>query len=318
MKASLLYWFRIFRDAAVHWASNDVFAYAGALAFYTVFSLAPVMIIAVAIVGLVFGHDAAQGEIVAQLQGAIGRDAAQMIETAVANSRIERAGIAPTLIGIGTVLVGATTVFAQMQRSLNAIWQVAPRPSRSSIVLLIKSRILSLAVVLALGFVLLVSLLLSVIVRAITAFAEEWLPIPSPLVLAFDTAVSLLVVSLLLATIFRVLPDVRLNWRDVWLGALITAILFSIGRAFISMYLAYTATATTYGAAGSLVVLLLWVNYTSLILLFGAAFTRAHMMARGKPIIPNSTAVAIHTEITEHPPRPAHRASNHPAHAEHT
>ena len=299
MKKFFGYWFGVLRKTVHYWLESDAFIHAAALAFFTVFSVAPVVIIVVGIVGAVLGEDAARGEISRQLQQTIGPEAAQAVETAVASSRFEASGIVPTLIGVGAMLFGATGVFAQMQRSLNTIWGVMAKPTRSSIYLLVKARLLSLAVVLAFGFVLLVSLLLSVILNAIVAWGREWLPLPAPLLTGVETVTSLAVITLLFATIFRVLPDVILRWKDVILGAFVTAALFTFGRSLIALYLAETAPASTYGAAGSLVLLLLWVNYSSLILLFGAAFTRAHRESNGLPVRPRNSAVLVHTEIVE-------------------
>ncbi|ANQ86224.1 YihY/virulence factor BrkB family protein [Azoarcus olearius] len=299
MKTALRYWSGVAKTTVRLWLDAQVFVHAAALAFFTVFSVAPVVIVVVSIVGTVLGERAAQGEIAEQLQSVIGAEAAAAVQTAVEGSRIERSGILPTLAGIGALLLGATSVFGQMQTALNAIWGVAPKPTRSSVWLLIKARLLSLTVVLAIGFVLLVSLLLSVAVQAVVTFAQDWLPIPGGLLVGLDSVVSLVVVTLLFATIFRVLPDVVLGWRDVLLGAFATALLFSLGRGLIATYLSTTATASTYGAAGSLVLLLMWVNYSSLILLFGAAFTRAHVEARGRTVQPRATAVVVHRELVE-------------------
>lgn len=297
--ALVRYWFGVLSRTVRLWLDAQVFMHAAALAFFTLFSVAPVVIIAVTVVGLVLGESAAQGQIVEQLQAAIGAEAAAAVQTAVENSRIEQSGLLPTLAGIGAVLFGATTVFTQMQMSLNAIWGVAPRPTRSGVFIYLKTRLLSLAVVLGIGFVLLVSLTLSVLLRALVTFAQDWLPVPAELVLGLDWTVSLAVITLLFGTVFRVLPDVVLLWRDVLLGAFVTALLFALGRALIAIYLSTTATASTYGAAGSLVMLLLWVNYSSLILLFGAAFTRAHVEARGRAVRPRATAVCVHRQLIE-------------------
>lgn len=297
MNSWVRYWMVVLQKTVRLWLDAQVFVHAAALAFFTVFSVAPVVIVAVTIVGLVLGESAAQGQMAQQLEAAIGAQAAQAVQTAVKASRIEQSGILPTLAGFGAMLFGATTVFAQMQAALNAIWCVAPRPTRSSIFIYLKGRLLSMTIVLAIGFVLLVSLLLSVAVRAVVEFASDWVPIPPPLLLLLDWGGSLFVVTLLFATIFRVLPDVVLRWRDVWLGALVTALLFAVGRSLIALYLSTTATASTYGAAGSLVLLLMWVNYSSLILLLGAAFTRANVEARGRVIRPRVTAVRVHREL---------------------
>lgn len=292
------FWLDIFLSAANNWLRQS-FIYAAALAFYTVFSIAPVMIVVVAIVGLVLGEQAAEGQLLEQLQQAIGPEAAEVVETAVANSHLDVSGIWPMLAGVAAIIVGATAVFAQMQQSLNAIWEVAPRPSKSSIWLFVKARILSMTVVLAIGFVLLVSLLLSVALRTVMAFAEHWLPVPGWAMAGLELTVSLAVATFLFAAIFKILPDVTLSLKDVLVGALVTAVLFTAGRSLIAIYLANTATASTYGAAGSLALLLLWVNYSALILLYGAAFTRAHLEARGRTVKPGKSAVRVHRELIE-------------------
>lgn len=298
------FWLRVLGRAGQHWLDNQAFIYAAALAFFTVFSIAPVMIVAVTVVGLVLGEKAAQGQIMDQLQDTIGPEAAGIVQTAVVNSQIDQSGLVPSLIGLAAIILGATTVFAQMQQSLNAIWDVAARPSRNSALVYVRSRLLSLTIVLAIGFILLVSLLMSVALRTVMTFAEQWLPVPGFLLIGLEMALSFGVVTLLFAAMFRILPDVILGWKDVLIGGAITAALFTLGRSLIALYLANTATASTYGAAGSLVVLLLWVHYSSLILLFGAAFTRAQLEARGGTVRPRTTAVRVHRRLVEDGPPP--------------
>ena len=293
------HWAAVFKSAGKNWIESQAFIYAAALAFFTVFSIAPVVILIVAVLGLVLGEDTARAELMGQLEAVMGAQAVGVVETAITNSRIEDSGIWPTLAGLGATIVGATTVFAQMQKSLNQIWDVAPRPTRSSVWIFIKARLLSLTMVLSIGFVLLVSLVLGVVVRAIIAHAEQWLRIPAWLMLGVEPVISLTVVTLLFAAIFRILPDVVLRWKDVLAGAFITALLFTVGRTLIAWYLANTAAASAYGAAGSLVLLLLWVNYSSLILLIGASICRANLEQRGRRIRPRNTAVRVHRELVE-------------------
>lgn len=293
------YWTGILRAAAANWLESQAFIYAAALAFFTVFSMAPVVILVVAVAGVFLGEMAARGEIFEQLSEVLGAEAAEVVQTAVINSQIDQSGLLPTLMGLAATVIGATTVFAQMQQSLNQIWDVAPKPSRSSIWRFLRARVLSLTTVLALGFVLLVSLLLSVGLRAIMEFAEQWLPVPGWMMIGLDVSLSLAVVTGLFAAMFKILPDVVLSWRDVLAGAFVTAVLFTLGRSLIAVYLAQGATASAYGAAGSLVLLLLWVNYSSLILLFGAALTRAHCEARGIALRPTSTAVHVRRQLLE-------------------
>jgi len=286
----------ITRDALRLWLDSDAFSHAGSLAFYTLFSLAPVVIIAVTIIGVVLGEQAAQGQVVGQLQDLMGAEAAAAVEQAVARSRIQESGLLPTLLGAGALVLGATTVFAQMQHSLNGIWGVAARPNRSGLFALLKRRLLSLTVVLAIGFVLLVSLLLGVVLRAVLHFTHQFVPAVAVLLSTAELLLSWLAMSMLFAAIFKVLPDVVLRWRDVLVGALVTALLFSVGKYAIALYLTHTATASTYGAAGSVVLILLWVYYSSLILLFGAAFTKVQMLAGGGSVVPRNSAVRVHRE----------------------
>jgi membrane protein len=300
-KQTAQHWWSITREAVKLWLDSNAFSHAGALAFYTLFSLAPVVIIAVSVIGIVMGEQAAQGHIVGQLQDVMGHEAARAVEQAVARSRIEESGLLPTLLGVAALLAGATTVFGQMQSSLNAIWGVAARPHRNNLFALVKNRLLSLTVVLAIGFVLLVSLLLGVVLRAVLEFTDRFVPAIAALLSGSEVLVGLLSAALLFGAVFKVLPDVVLHWRDVVVGALVTAVLFSVGRWGIAAYLAHTATASTYGAAGSVVLILLWVYYSSLILLFGAAFTKAHLLARGRAVVPRNTAVLVRRELLTGP-----------------
>jgi membrane protein len=295
-------WWSITRDATELWLERDAFTYAGSLAFYTLFSLAPVVIIAVAVIGVVFGQEAARGEIVAQLEGLMGNEAARAVERAVARSRVQESGLLPTVIGVAALVVGATTVFAQMQAALNTIWSVAARPSRNSLFVFLKNRLLSLTVVLAIGFVLLLSLLLGVVLRAVLHFTHQFVPWVASLMGGAEVLLSWGALWMLFCAFFKVLPDVVLQWRDVVVGALVAALLFSIGRYAIAAYLAYTATASAYGAAGSVVLILLWVYYSSLILLYGAAFTKTQLLARGGHVVPRNSAVVVRRQLVIDPP----------------
>jgi membrane protein len=290
---------RLFLSAGGLWLERNAFVHAGSLGFYTLFSMAPIVIIAVSIAGAIFGEQAASNEIAARLEEFIGRDAAVAVQDAVARSRPEVAGLVPAVTGIVALLVGATTVFAQMQISLNRIWGVAAKPKKSGLLLMIKSRMLSLTVVLTIGFVLLVSLLLNVALRAVIAYAESWVPVPPALLTVAELALSMAAITVLFAVIFKVLPDAVVDWRDVWVGASITAALFIVGRSLIALYLTYTAPASSYGAAGSLVLVLLWVYYSSLILFFGAALTKARHLASGRDVVPRATAVRVREELVE-------------------
>jgi membrane protein len=286
-------------EAISLWTSRNAFQHAGALAFYTLFSLAPLGIIVIAILGAVFGEEAASGQVAAQIEGLIGPQAARAVQEAVLRSRVEQTGLLPTVLGIGALLMGATTVFAQMQASLNQFWGVTARPSRSGVVVFLVTRLLSLGVVLIIGFLLLTSLVMSMGILAVIRYAESWIPIPTLAVSAIDLALSLGTSTLLFAMIFKILPDVRLEWRDVWRSAFMTAVLFVIGQYLISFYLTTTAPGSTYGAAGSLVLVLMWVYYSALILFLGTALTKATILQRGDRIVPKPTAVRVHMDILE-------------------
>ncbi len=291
IKDSLL----ILRRALRIWLEHNAFSHAGALAFFTLFSLAPTLIVLVTVVGIVLGEGAAEGEIVARLQETIGAEAAGAIEQAILMSRLEVSGLMPTLLGIGAILVGATTVFGQLRASLNALWDVRPSPARSGLLHLAKTRILALFVVLLIGFALLLSFVVNLILNALAFHFDGILPSREVQLLmsSGEWLLSFLIVALFIATLFKVLPDVALTWVDVALGAIVTTLMLAIGRYGIPAFLAKTATASTYGAAASVVVVLFWVYYSMLIVLLGTAFTRAHLEARGRPLVPRPSAVRI-------------------------
>ena len=290
---------QIFKTAAERWLERDAFEHAAALAFCTLFSLAPLVIIVVAIVGIVFGEDAASGQIAVALSDLVGPQAAKAVEEAVRHSRLEEAGLLPTILGVGALIFGATTVFAQMQSALNKFWGVKARPTRNSILTYITVRLLSLGMVLIIGFLMLTSFIVSLGVTGIIEYAREWVPIPGFAVVLIDLAVSLAVTTVLFGMLFKVLPDVRIQWADVWRGAFVTALLFAIGKYLISLYLTHVATASTYGAAGSLVLILLWVYYSSLILFFGTCLTIARILQRGDQVRPKKTAVRTRVVLEE-------------------
>lgn len=289
----------ITREAVDLWFSRNAFQHAGALGFYTLFSMAPLLIILTTIVGAVYGEQAASGEITGKISDLLGPQAAEAVTEAIRRSRTEEAGLLPTFLGIGALLFGATTVFAQMQTSLNQFWSVRSKPSRSGVVEFLRTRLVSLSLVLILGFLLLVSFAATLAVSAAVEYANERIPIPAIIVKGIDLVTSLGVATLLFATIFKVLPDVHLRWSDMWRGAFVTAVLFVIGQYLISSYLTSAAPGSPYGAAGALVLILLWVYYSALILFIGAALTRAWIRHRGDYIRPKSTAVKVKMEILE-------------------
>ena len=281
------------------WTSKNAFQLAGALAFYTLLSMAPLLIIVITLTGVILGEAAVQGEVAGQMTRFVGPDAAEVLEETVRRVRIEEAGLFPTLLGVAAMLFGATTVFAQMQKALNSIWDVRPKPSRSGLVSFALTRLVSFGMVLVIGFLLLVSFVASMALSGLTRFADEWLPVPELLATGMDLAVSLLVTVLLFGMIFKVLPDVRLSWGHVFRGAVLTGVLFVAGQYLISFYLTRAGPASAYGAAGSLVAILMWVYYSTLIVFFGAAFTREYVRRTGGIIAPSPGAVKTRTDIVE-------------------
>jgi len=290
---------QISKTATQRWLERDAFSHAAALAFCTLFSLAPLVIIVVSIVGIVFGEDAASGRISAAISDLIGVKAATAVEEAVRRSRLVEAGLLPTILGIGALIFGATTVFAQMQSALNQFWGVKAMPSRNGMLTFVTVRLLSLGMVLIVGFLMLTSFIVSLGVTGVIEYAREWVPIPGFAVVLIDLTVSLGVTTVLFGMLFKILPDVRIQWADVWRGAFITAVLFAIGKYLISLYLTHVAPASTYGAAGSLVLILLWVYYSSLILFFGTCLTIATILQRGDQVRPKNSAVRTRIVLEE-------------------
>jgi membrane protein len=248
---------------------------AAAISFYTVFSLAPLLVIVIAVVGLAFGQEAAQGQVVGQIQGLVGPDAARMIEEMIEGARRPAAGIFATALGLGILLLGAAGVFGQLQEALNRIWDAPSSPQRRLLGLL-HDRFLSFAMLLGTGFLLLVSLVVSAALQALGTVFGRWLPSPLILLEGLHLVLSLAVITVLFALIYKILPQVRIQWRDVWVGAALTAGLFVLGKFLIGLYLGRGSFTSAFGAAGSLVVILLWVYYSAQILLFGAEFTHIY------------------------------------------
>ena len=268
-------WNKMLAEVAGNWTRHGASAQSAALAFYTIFSLAPILVVVIALAGAIFGEEAVRGQIFREFQGLMGPEAALLIQEVLKSAARPASGRVATLLGIGTLLFGATAVFAQLQESLNRVWEVAPKPG-AVFTTLLRKRILSFAILLGVGFLLMVSLVLSAGLSALSSRLEALLPVNIGLLQAFNFLLSFLLITLLFALIYRLLPDVRLAGRDVILGAVATSLLFVLGKTLIGYYLGRTSMASAYGAAGSLVVVLLWVYYSSLIFFFGAELTWVH------------------------------------------
>ena len=285
--------FRLVKETFKEWQEDNVPLLAAALAYYTLFSLAPLLIIAIAIAGAFFGEAAAQRDIAGQIQGMVGKDGAEAIQAMIQNAHKPSAGGAiATIFGVVTLILGASGVFGQLQTALNTIWEVKPKPGRG-LKSFLKSRFLSFAMVIVIGFLLLVSLVLSAILAGISSFFGTFLPALTALGVVLNFALSFGVTTVLFAAIYKFLPDVKVPWSNLWVGAAVTSLLFSIGRFLIGLYLGNSAVGSTYGAAGSLIVILIWVFYSAQILLIGAEFTQVYSKYRGFPIEPSPHAVRI-------------------------
>lgn len=277
------------KAGAAGWVDDNVPRMAAALAYYTVFALAPLLMIAIGVAGQIFGRQAAEGRVVDAIAGTVGERSAVTIQTMLVATRTHFSGVAATAVGVVTLFLGATGVFSTLQGSLNTIWRVRPRSGRTMRRFL-ETRFLSFAMVLGIGFLLLVSLLLSAGLSAVGAYARELLPVPEVLLQAASALTSFGVITFLFAMIYKVLPDVTISWRDVWVGATITAILFTLGKFLLGLYLGRSLVASTYGAAGALILVLVWVYYSANIVLLGAEMTRAYATCFGSPIRPDRDA----------------------------
>ena len=285
--------FGLLKETVTEWNEDKVPLWAAALAYYTVFSLAPLLLIAISIAGAFFGEEAARGEIVGQIQGLVGQDGASVIQSMIQNTQKPGSGgTIATVIGVVTLLFGASGVFGQLQDALNTIWEVKPKPGQG-VWSFVQSRFLSFAMVLVLGFLLLVSLVLSAVLAAIGNFFGNLLPGYVIVGQAINFVVSFGFITLLFAAIYKFLPDVRVPWKYLWVGAAVTALLFNVGKFLIGLYLGNSGVGSTYGAAGSLVVILLWVFYSAQIILFGAEFTQVYAKYHGVEIEPSKHAVKI-------------------------
>ena len=275
---------RVTRRAAIKWYEDDCLTLGAALAYYTVFSMAPVLVIAIAVAGALFGQEAAQGEIVAQIRGLVGEEGAVAIQSLIESAGRQDAGAIATLIGLVVLLFGSTSAFSQLQAALNKIWEV-PTQASAGLWDVLRARFLSFAAVLGVGFLLSVSLVLSAAVAAFGRFGRGRVPEIARVLEAADFLGTMLVHTLLFAMIFKLLPDVPIRWRHVWLGAGVTAGLFFIGKLVIGLYLATSEVGAAYGAAGWVILILAWVYYSAQIVLFGAEFTRAYAV-EGRPSSP--------------------------------
>ena len=289
MLKSVAVFLRLFGTAARAWWDDDATRLGASLAYYTLFAIAPILLVATAIAGLAFGEEAVRGEIVYQLDSLVGREGALAVQSLLEGASQRRAGALATVIGAIAFLIAATGAFLELQVALNTIWRVKVKANPNLTIYLI-DRVRSFGLVVAVGFLLLVSLAVTAALAALNAWLSRLSPEIPLLWGALGNLVSIVVTTGLFAMLFRFLPDVRLHWRDVTTGAVVTAVLFAVGQQLIGLYLGQSSMASAYGAAGSMMVLLLWVYYSCQILLFGAEFTRVYAQSRGVKPKPESFA----------------------------
>jgi membrane protein len=280
-------------EQAVHdWSVHRAARLAAALSYYTLLSLAPLLVLAVALAGLVFGEQAARGEISEQVSALLGPEVARALQSLLRNAHEPHKGVLGTLVSTIVLFFGASGVFGELQSSLDHIWQVQPKPGRG-VWGVVRDRLTSFTMVLSVGFLLLVSLVLSSAISTVGGLLERALPGGELLWAALDFFFSLLVVSTLFALIFKTVPDVKVTWRETWPGAFLTALLFTVGKSLLALYLGHSSVASPYGAAGSVIVLVVWVYYSAQILFFGAEFSRVYTQRRRPQIPPRSNAMRI-------------------------
>ncbi len=271
---------RLLKVAFAGWWADRAMSLGASIAFFTVFSLAPMLLAAIAVAGLAFGREAAQGAIVAELGGMIGTNEASFLETMIASAGNVGSGLIGTAVGTVTFLLLVTGAVVELQDDLNIIWKAKP-PASYGILDFIKTRLVSFALVLGIGFLLLVSLVIDTGVTALGSYLEANFSGASILLRFLNSLVAFAVATLLFAMMFKLLPAVEIQWSDVWTGSLVTALLFTVGKFLIGYYLGKSNVASSYGAAASIITILLWIYYSSLILLFGAEFTKAYAESRG-------------------------------------
>ncbi|MGO1245028.1 MAG: YihY/virulence factor BrkB family protein [Sphingobacterium sp.] len=289
--------FTVSKNTVIGFTKEDSLKYSASLAYYTVFSLGPILVLMISLAGIFLGEEAIRGKVVVELTGLIGPSAARQVQDIIKNLSLSGKSNIALIISAITLLVGATTVFGDIQNSINKIWRVRPKAKKGWLKIL-KDRLLSSSLVIGLGFLLVVTLIINGVVVAMTERLQRYFQDMTVFLFnSINFLISFLIIFVLFSIIFKTLPDVKIEWRTVRSGALFTSILFVFGRFLISLYLEFSDTESTYGAASSIVLILLWVYYTAAILYLGAIFTREYASLKGIPIAPSD--FAVHVEVRE-------------------
>jgi membrane protein len=289
----------VLKQTFKEYSEDKISRHAAALAYFTIFSIAPVLVIIISVAGLVLGEQAVQNEIAGQIEGLVGAESAAMIQSMIASASDTGSSTLATIVGVAVLVFAATGLFVQLQDSLNTIWEIKSAPE-GGITKFITKRIFSFTMILGIAFLLLVSLVISAALAAVTRYFEGLLPGSDILWLVLNYVITFGVITLLFALIFKILPDAKIAWSDVWLGAAVTAFLFMIGQLAIGLYLGRSSVSSSYGAAGSLVVILLWIYYSAQILFIGAEFTQVQAKISGTGIEPEEGAIKMTEEDRIH------------------
>jgi membrane protein len=287
----------VIKKTFTRWNDADPFRQSAIIAFYAIFSLPALLVILITIAGYLFGEDAVRGNISQEIAGMLGSDAANMIELMVANAVESDASTLMMIVGIGILIFGATTVFFQLQKSLNRIWGVVPKPDKAFMKYL-RDRLFSFGLILAIGFLMMISLVITSMLTAFSGLIQQY--VPEFLMVIFhivNVLVSLLVIATLFALMFKILPDAKIRWKSVWVGASVTAVLFEIGKYALGIYFSEADPASMYGAAGSIILILLWISYVCMILFFGAEFTKQWAVKFGHGIVPKEGAELVEDNL---------------------
>jgi membrane protein len=283
----------LLKETGIAWYEDRGGRLGAALAFYTLFSLAPLLIIVIAIAAVGFGREIAYTQLIQQIEAFIGTEGARVIQATIENTSRPSSGIVATLIGLATMLFGATVVFSELQDALNTIWRVAPKPERSMAIGIIRERFLAFSMVLGIGVLLLISIIANTILNATMQIFGDILPKQVDWLRTANFVFSLVIVTLLFTMLYKVLPDVEIGLEEAVIGAVVTALFFMLGKYLIELYLGYNSAASVYGAAASLVILLMWIYYSAQIFYFGAEFTKVYAKHRGRRIVPTEERASV-------------------------
>lgn len=282
----------VLKSAFKSWNARDPFRQSAVIAYYAIFSLPALLVIIIAVAGFVVGKEAVTGQLSSQIGSMMGADTAKQIEDMISHASISDKSVLATILAVITLLIGATGVFAQLQKSLNIIWEVKPSEGKKAFFKLLQTRLLSFGMILSIGFLLIISLVITSVISLFGEWLKGLMPELAVIILqAINFILTFGIITLLFALIYKFLPDAKIRWRDVWLGGILTSLLFSLGKLALGLYFANAKPTSAYGAAGSVVLIMLWISYSCMIFFFGAEFTHQSMIVKGKEVMPVEGAV---------------------------